>query len=156
LLMYRRSSISAQLLLPSRLTQTGEETQRTRLATLLSDPILIGLISQPYVFVGSPTLLGSHSEHLWEQQPARIGLLYLLRSSADTTISALNKPNFPKLRRKRALSQSMLNALNKSDGPSGENSGYERWNRWSTACLRSGITLEDCTGQTLGTLPQDD
>ena len=33
-----------------------------------------------------------------------------------------------------------------------------QWNRWSTACLKSGITrLEDCsTGQSLGTLPQVD
>ena len=71
-------------------------------------------------------------------------------------MAALNKANFPKLQRIRALSQSMLNALNKSDGPSGENGGYDRWNRWSTACLQSGIRLEDCTGQSLGTLPQDD
>ena len=71
-------------------------------------------------------------------------------------MTALNKANFPKLQRIRALSQSMLNALNKSDGPSGENGGYGRWTRWSTACLRSGIRLEDCAGQSLGTLLQDD
>ena len=41
-------------------------------------------------------------------------------------------------------------------GPSGENGGYDRWNKWSTACLRSGIRLEDCTRQPLGTFPQDD
>ena len=80
----------------------------------------------------------------------------IMRRHNDLNMAALNKTNFPKLQRIRALSQSMLNALNKSDGPSGENGGYDRWNRWSTTCLRSGIRLEDCTGQSLGTLPQDD
>jgi hypothetical protein len=73
----------------------------------------------------------------------------------DLNMAALNKANFPKLKRVRALSQSMLNALNKSDGP-GENGGYDRWYRWSTTCQRAGIRLEDCTGHSLGTLPQDD
>ena len=40
--------------------------------------------------------------------------------------------------------------------PSGEDSGYDRCNRWSRASLRSGIKLEDCTRCFLGTLPQDD
>ena len=83
-------------------------------------------------------------------------LIQIRRRHNDLNMAALNKTNFPKLQRIRALSQSMLNALNKSDGPSGENGGYDRWNRWSTVCLRSGIRLEDCTGQSLGTLPQDD
>ena len=48
-----------------------------------------------------------------------------------------------------------MNALNKFVGPSGENGRYDRWN-WLTACLRFCIRLEDCTGQSLGTLPQDD
>ena len=71
-------------------------------------------------------------------------------------IAAFNKVHFPKLQRIRALGQSMLNALNKSDGPSGEDGGYVRYNRWSKACLRFGIRLDDCTGESLGTLPQDD
>ena len=50
----------------------------------------------------------------------------------------------------------MLNTLNKYDGPSGEDNGYGRWSRWPTACLRSGIRHKDCTGQSSGTLPQDD
>ena len=70
-------------------------------------------------------------------------------------IAAFNKVHFPKLQRIRALGQSMLNALNKSDGPSGEDGGYVRYNRWSKACLRFGIRLDDCTGESLGTLPQD-
>ena len=48
-----------------------------------------------------------------------------------------------------------MNALNKFVGPSGENGRCDRWN-WLTACLRFWIRLEDCTGQSLGTLPQDD
>ena len=83
-------------------------------------------------------------------------LTQIRRRHNDLNMAALNKTNFPKLRRIRALSRSMLNALNKSDGPSGENGGYDRWNRWSTTCSRSGIRLEDCTGQSLGTLPQDE
>ena len=83
-------------------------------------------------------------------------LTQIRRRHNDLNMAALNKTNFPKLQRIRALNKSMLNALNQSDGPSGENGGYDRWNRWSTTCLRSGIRLEDCTGQSLGTLPQDD
>ena len=70
-------------------------------------------------------------------------------------MAALNKANFPKLRRIRSLNQSMLNTLNKFDGPSDQNGGYGRWNRWSMVGLRSGIRLENYTGQCLGTLPQD-
>ena len=73
----------------------------------------------------------------------------------DLNMAGINKSNFPKLRRIRALSQSMLNGLNRSNGPSSE-IGSARWNRWSTTCAGSGIRLEDCTGQPLGTLPQDD
>jgi hypothetical protein len=47
------------------------------------------------------------------------------------------------------------NAPNKFDGPSGENGGYDRRNRWSTACLRIGIRLKDFIGQSLWTLPLD-
>ena len=83
-------------------------------------------------------------------------LTQIRRRHNDLNMAALNKVNFPKLQRIRALNQIMLNALNKSDGPSSENGGYDRWSRWSTICLRSGIRLEDCTGQSLGTLPQDD
>ena len=65
-------------------------------------------------------------------------------------MAALN--NFPRLQRIRALGQSMLNALNKFDGPSGEDGGYDRWNRW----LKAWIRLEDCNGKSSGMLPQDD
>ena len=108
----------------------------------------IGLHGLSYAF-GVP--LGAASDDDWSPL-----LTQIRRRYNDLNMAALNKSNFPKLQRIRALSQSMLNALNKTDGPSGENGGYDRWNRWSTTCLRSGIRLEDCTGQTLGILPQDD
>jgi len=110
----------------------------------------IGLHGLSYAFgipVGSP--LGTVED--WSPL-----LTQIRRRHNDLNMAALNKSNFPKLQRIRALSQSMLNALNRSDGPSRENGGYDRWNRWSTTCARSGIRLEDCTGQSLGTLPQDD
>jgi hypothetical protein len=83
-------------------------------------------------------------------------LAQIRRRDNDLNMATLNKINFPKLQRIRALSQSMLSTLNKYNGPSGENGGYDRWNRWSTTCIRSGIRLEDCTGQYLGTLPEDE
>ena len=112
----------------------------------------IGLHGLSYAF-GIPVGLfeGTASSEDWSPL-----LTHIRRRHNDLNMAALNKVHFPKLQRIRALSQNMLNALNKSDGPSGENGGYDRWSRWSTACERFGIKLEDCTGQPLGTLPQDD
>ncbi|KAF8157206.1 hypothetical protein B0H34DRAFT_658290 [Crassisporium funariophilum] len=74
----------------------------------------------------------------------------------DLNMSALNKRNFPKLQRIRALSRIMLTDLNRADGPSTECDGYNRWNKWWHMCAASGISFEDCTGQSLGTLPQEE
>lgn len=74
----------------------------------------------------------------------------------ELNVSALTRRNFPKLARVRALSRTMLNDLNRADGPSVENGGYARWNKWWNACAGNGIKLEDCTGQALGTLPQEE
>ncbi|KAF9547469.1 hypothetical protein CPC08DRAFT_745201 [Agrocybe pediades] len=79
----------------------------------------------------------------------------MTQRSNDLNMAALNKRNFPNLQRVRALSRTMLNDLNRADGPNVENGGYERWNRWWTHCTTHGIRLEDCTGQMLGTLPED-
>ncbi|KIM38035.1 hypothetical protein M413DRAFT_448073 [Hebeloma cylindrosporum] len=76
--------------------------------------------------------------------------------SNDLNVAALNKMNFPKLQRVRALSRNMLSDLNKENGPSMENGGYERWNKWWNRFASFGIRLEDCTGQVLGTLPDED
>ena len=81
-------------------------------------------------------------------------LTHIRRRHNDLNIMMVALNNLPKLQRIRALCQSMLNALNKTDRPSGENGRYDRWN-WLTACLRFWIRLEDCTGQSLGRLPQD-
>lgn len=79
---------------------------------------------------------------------------YAARSN-DLNMAALNRINFPKLYRIRAVNRRMLEDLNKSDGPSMENGGYDRWSRWWSMCAGAGIRLEDCTGQLLGTLPVD-
>ena len=50
----------------------------------------------------------------------------------------------------------MLRDLNKFDGPSKDNGGYERWNKWWNQFAEARVRLEDCTGQLLGTLPQDE
>ncbi|KAF8891483.1 hypothetical protein CPB84DRAFT_1683298 [Gymnopilus junonius] len=76
--------------------------------------------------------------------------------SNEWNVAALTRDNFPKLRRVRALSRPMLRDLNRFDGPSRENGGYDRWNKWWNQFADSGIRMEDCTGQFLGTLPQDD
>lgn len=80
----------------------------------------------------------------------------MTQRSNDLNMAALNKHNFPNLQRVRALSRIMLNGLNRADGPNVDNGGYERWNRWWHYCSLHGIRLEDCTGQTLGTLPEDE
>ena len=92
---------------------------------------------------------------------AAVGNLDPVRSrvmcrSNDLNVAALNKANFPKLQRVRALNRNMLSDLNKENGPSIENGGYERWNKWWNRFASFGITLEDCTGQALGTLPDED
>jgi len=75
--------------------------------------------------------------------------------SNDLNMAALNKSDFPQLRRIRAVNKSMLEDLNESNGPSTENGGYNRWSRWWSTCANAGVRLEDCTGQLLGTLPED-
>ena len=133
---------------------TGGYIQRAQLATLLSDLILrvISLHGLSCAF-GIPfgTSVGAIASENWTPL-----LTQIRRRHADLNMASLNKANFPKLQRIRALSQGMLNTLNKYDGLSGEDNGYGRWSRWPTACLRSGIRHKDCTGQSSGTLPQDD
>jgi hypothetical protein len=73
--------------------------------------------------------------------------------SNDLIMGALNKVNFPKLHRIRVVNRSLLEDLNKSNGPSRESGGFQRWSRWLWTCENAQIRLEDCTGQPLGTLP---
>ncbi|KAJ3517702.1 hypothetical protein NLJ89_g332 [Agrocybe chaxingu] len=78
----------------------------------------------------------------------------LFTRANELNFAALNRRNFPKLQRIRVLSRTVLNDLNDENGPQGE--GYQRWSKWWKACVRAGIGLEDCTGQSLGVLPQDE
>lgn len=81
---------------------------------------------------------------------------HVIRRSNDLNVAALNRINFPKLQRVRALSRAMLLDLNEEDGPSEEDGGVNRYDNWWTMLSGSGIRLEDCTGALLGTLPQDE
>lgn len=105
----------------------------------------IGLHGLLYAFgVGMRYQMATTSNSFEAQYAAR---------SNDLNVAALNRRNFPKLHRIRALSRRMLEDLNDADGPSVGNGGYNRWNRWWQASTNAGIRLEDCTGALLGTLP---
>jgi len=107
----------------------------------------IGLHGLSYAFgVGMCYQISANSNSFGAQYAAR---------SNDLNMAALNKNYFPKLRRIRALNHRVLEELNKSDGPSSDNGGYHRWHNWWTSCASAGIRLEDCTGQLLGTLPEE-
>ncbi|KAI1793902.1 hypothetical protein LXA43DRAFT_181031 [Ganoderma leucocontextum] len=75
-----------------------------------------------------------------------------IRRQNDVNFAALNKRNFPRLERIRVLNSTLLSDLEKNNGPS--QSCYERWERWSKQCERNKVRLEDCTGASLGTLPE--
>ncbi|TFK20786.1 hypothetical protein FA15DRAFT_673188 [Coprinopsis marcescibilis] len=73
--------------------------------------------------------------------------------SNDMNFMALNKKNFPNLRRIRVLDRSVLKGLNEAGQPSVESGGMERWQRWWDRCALAGIQLQDCTGDDFGNLP---
>jgi hypothetical protein len=105
----------------------------------------IGLHGLTYAFgVGTRYLMATESNSFEASYAAR---------SNDLNMGALNKRSFPKLQRIRLLSRRVLEELNKSNGPSSESGGYDRWVRWWQACAGDQIRLEDCTGHSLGTLP---
>lgn len=83
-------------------------------------------------------------------------MAHIIRSSNDLNMTALNRHNFPNLQFVRAVSWQMLSELNEADGPSAEDGGMMRYDKWWDILTRSGIQLEDCTGQPLGTLPMDE
>lgn len=82
----------------------------------------------------------------------------VLRNRNDLTFAALNRQNFPRLRRVRVLDPEILRGLNRSNGPArgGPAHCYERWERWWDMCTRMRVRLEDCTGELLGTLPMSE
>ncbi|KAJ3853213.1 hypothetical protein EV368DRAFT_39352 [Lentinula lateritia] len=81
----------------------------------------------------------------------------VVRRSNDLNFGALNRAQFPQLRCIRILSRTLLNDLNKADGPvqDDEVDGMDRWERWWDRCHESNIRLEDCTGGEFGQLPLD-
>ncbi|KAJ7200156.1 hypothetical protein GGX14DRAFT_660667 [Mycena pura] len=82
---------------------------------------------------------------------------WLVTAASDRTFAALCvRESFPALQRVRVLSRSLLGELDRANGPSAENGGMERWERWWETSRRAGVRLEDCTGSLLGELPQDE
>jgi len=81
---------------------------------------------------------------------------HIIQRSNDLNMAALNRINFPKLQRVRALGRAMLAELNEADGPSEEAGGLDRYDNWWGMLAGYGIHLEDCTGALLGTLPDNE
>ncbi|TEB38425.1 hypothetical protein FA13DRAFT_1620823 [Coprinellus micaceus] len=81
-------------------------------------------------------------------------IVTITQKSNDLNMAALNKRNFPNLQRIRALSRPMLLDLNRAGQPNEDNGGMARWARWWDTCAGSGVALEDCTGDSLGNLPE--
>jgi hypothetical protein len=80
----------------------------------------------------------------------------LRRRANDANFRALTRTSFPNLRVVRAVSRPLLAALERMNGPGDEPGCFERWERWWEQCARTGVRLEDCTGDFLGTLPERD
>ncbi|KAF7289975.1 NTF2 domain-containing protein [Mycena indigotica] len=81
----------------------------------------------------------------------------LTLSYNDRTLDALVKrPDFPSLARIRAVDPQLLRELNVANGPKEQGGGMERWEQWWDKTAVAGVRLEDCTGNLLGELPQDD
>ncbi|KAH7882849.1 hypothetical protein F5I97DRAFT_142084 [Phlebopus sp. FC_14] len=78
----------------------------------------------------------------------------MVQRNNDRNFRALTKTTFPKLERVRVLSPKVLQDLNDANGP--EASCFERWERWWQMCTNMRVRLEDCSGDTLGNLPQDE
>ncbi|KAF6760232.1 hypothetical protein DFP72DRAFT_100243 [Ephemerocybe angulata] len=78
----------------------------------------------------------------------------LTQRSNDLIMAALSKRNFPNLQRVRALSRPMLMDLNRAGQPNEDNGGMARWTNWWDTFADAGIALEDCTGDSLGNLPE--
>ena len=83
----------------------------------------------------------------------RFKIEYMQRSN-DMNFAALTRHNFPGLQCVRVLSRALLRDLESNDGPS--QTGRSRWAGWWDQCAQQGVRLEDCTGEPLGTLPQDE
>jgi hypothetical protein len=80
----------------------------------------------------------------------------LRRRANDANFRALTRASFPNLRVVRAVSRTLLAALERANGPGREPGCFERWESWWEQCAGVGVRLEDCTGDFLGTLPESD
>ncbi|KIK63106.1 hypothetical protein GYMLUDRAFT_72342 [Collybiopsis luxurians FD-317 M1] len=128
-------------------------TQRSQMSILTHTPHprihTIGLHGLLYAFgVG-------YAQKYASEEPLKSRVI---RRSNDLNFAALNRAQFPNLRRVRVLSRTLLNDLNKADGPKQEDGveGMDRWERWWYACAEMGVRLEDATGGELGELPEDE
>lgn len=75
----------------------------------------------------------------------------------ERTFDALcTKELFPSLTRIRAVDPDLLRQLNLDNGPREAGGGMTRWENWWATTTWAGIRLEDCTGNFLGELPQDE
>lgn len=144
-----------------RVQPPGEEVQAPGSTTVaMANQTMSTLVNKPHPNITTIGLHGlmyafgvGYAAEYSSVEPLRS---HVIRRSNDLNIAALNKHNFPKLQRVRALSRAMLTDLNEEDGPSEEGGGVERYDSWWNILSNDGIRLEDCTGQLLGTLPVDD
>jgi hypothetical protein len=145
-----------------RIQQPGEEVPvpTTSNTVTFANQIMSLLVHNPHQNITSIGLHGlmyafgvGYAADYATQEPLQA---HVIRRSNDLNIAALNRVNFPKLQRVRALSRAMLHDLNEEDGPSQEDGGVERYDNWWSMLSGSGIRLEDCTGALLGTLPEDE
>ena len=145
-----------------RIQQPGEEVPAptTSNTIALINQSMSVLVRRPHQNITSIGLHGlmyafgvGYAAEYATQEPLQA---HVIRRSNDLNIAALNKINFPKLQRVRALSQAMLHDLNQEDGPSEAEGGVDRYDNWWSLLSGSGIRLEDCTGALLGTLPEDE
>jgi len=123
-----------------------------------SDEVQSKLVNQPLLNVTTVGLHGlTHAFGVGVTAAATsLAQARIIQRSNDLNMAALNKMNFPNLQRIRALDGSMLRDLNTAGQPSLELGGMARWERWWDRCWAAGIRLEDCTGESLGTLPDID
>ncbi|KAJ7048593.1 hypothetical protein C8F01DRAFT_1094682, partial [Mycena amicta] len=78
-------------------------------------------------------------------------------STNERTLDALcMKELFPSLTRIGAVDPDLLRQLNLDNGPREAGGGMTRWENWWATTMWAGIRLEDCTGNFLGELPQDE
>ncbi|KAH7919835.1 hypothetical protein BV22DRAFT_1107950 [Leucogyrophana mollusca] len=85
----------------------------------------------------------------------------VIQRTNDVNFTLLaSRAAFPRLERVRVLSRTVLEDLERENGPGGGRQGdagegcWERWERWCEVCEGLGVRLEDCTGALLGALPR--